>query len=161
MSDNIISYIEMFRREGLSLQQGMNFGVGGTHSVVLMSLRPNAPYKDRVEDGGTTLIYEGHDVPRTAGSNPKLSINPSDIPPDNSPRMANFITLPSWQRLVRIQRNESACMKKCGLEFGLTTVFFTWSIPGGSEKKIDTFSSFDWRQLKATKISRSRVRVAS
>ena len=39
MSDNVISYIEMCRREGLSLQAGMNFGVGGTHSVILMSVR--------------------------------------------------------------------------------------------------------------------------
>ena len=64
MTDNVISYIEMCRREGLSLQAGMNFGVGGTHSVILMSVRPNAPYRDRLEDGGTTLIYEGHDQPR-------------------------------------------------------------------------------------------------
>lgn len=66
MSDNIISYLEMCRREGLSLQRGMNFGVGGSHSVILMSVRPNAPYRDRIEDGGTTLIYEGHDQPKTA-----------------------------------------------------------------------------------------------
>ena len=37
-----------------------------------MSLRPNAPYRDRLEDGGTTLIYEGHDQPRGQGiDNPK------------------------------------------------------------------------------------------
>jgi hypothetical protein len=30
MTDDIISYIEMCRREALSLQAGMNFGVGGT-----------------------------------------------------------------------------------------------------------------------------------
>ena len=30
-----------------------------------MSLRPNAPYLDKVEDDGRVLIYEGHDVPRT------------------------------------------------------------------------------------------------
>jgi len=68
MSDNVISYIEMCQREGASLQQGMNFGLGGNHSVILMSVRPNAPYRDRLEDGGTTLIYEGHDMPRTASS---------------------------------------------------------------------------------------------
>src|SRR5262245_12729236 len=45
----------------------MNFGVGGTHSVILMSVRPNAPYNDRLEDGGTTLIYEGHNSPRRRG----------------------------------------------------------------------------------------------
>jgi HNH endonuclease len=51
----------------------MNFGLGKNHSVILMSLRPNAPYRDRLEDGGTTLIYEGHDQPRTKTTpNPKL-----------------------------------------------------------------------------------------
>ena len=29
-----------------------------------MSLRPNAPYRERIEDAATTLIYEGHDQPR-------------------------------------------------------------------------------------------------
>jgi hypothetical protein len=71
--DNIISYLEMCQREKSSLQAGMNFGLGGNHSVILMSLRPNAPYRDRIEDGGTTLIYEGHDQPKTpACPNPKL-----------------------------------------------------------------------------------------
>jgi len=31
-----------------------------------MSVRPNAPYEDEVQDNGTVLIYEGHDEPRTA-----------------------------------------------------------------------------------------------
>jgi hypothetical protein len=56
VSDNIISYIEMCQREGLSLQKGMNFSVGRNHSVILMSVRPGAPYNDRLEDDGTTLI---------------------------------------------------------------------------------------------------------
>jgi hypothetical protein len=73
MSDNIISYIDMCQREGLSLQAGMNFAVGNNHSVILMSVRHNAPYRDRIENGGTTLIYEGHDQPRsTSLPNPKL-----------------------------------------------------------------------------------------
>lgn len=72
MSDNIIPYIEMCLREGVSLQQGMNFGLGGNHSVILMSVRAGAPYRDRLEDGGSTLIYEGHDQPRrTSSPNPK------------------------------------------------------------------------------------------
>ena len=36
-----------------------------------MSVRPSAPYRDRLEDGGTTLIYEGHDQPRGL-ADPKL-----------------------------------------------------------------------------------------
>lgn len=66
MSDNVISYIEMCRRERASLQRGMNFGLGGNHSVILMSIRADAPYKDRLEDGGSTLVYEGHDQPKVA-----------------------------------------------------------------------------------------------
>ena len=65
MSDNILSHNEMCRREGVNLQRGMNFGLAGSHSVILMSMRSNAPYRDRLEDGGTTLIYEGHDMPKT------------------------------------------------------------------------------------------------
>jgi hypothetical protein len=65
MANEIIQYIEMCRREGVSLQRGMNFGIGGTHSVILMSLRSNAPYADRIEADGTVLIYEGHDEPRS------------------------------------------------------------------------------------------------
>jgi hypothetical protein len=55
----------------------MNFRIGGNHSVILMSLRPNAPYRDRIEDDGTILIYEGHDHPKTADCpNPKSTDQP-------------------------------------------------------------------------------------
>lgn len=72
MTDNVISYREMCDREGASLQAGMNFGLGGRHSVILMSTRPNAPYRDKVADDGTSLIYEGHDQPNLrSGPDPK------------------------------------------------------------------------------------------
>lgn len=81
MANEIISYLEMCQREGASLQRGMNFQMGGNHSVILMSVRPNSPYQDRIEDNGETLIYEGHDVPRTAGTkNPKLIDQPEKLP---------------------------------------------------------------------------------
>jgi len=66
MANEIISYLEVCRREGVSLQRGMNFGLGGNHSVILMSIRPNAPYQDELQDGGSVLIYEGHDEPRSS-----------------------------------------------------------------------------------------------
>lgn len=72
MPNEIISYLEMCNREKSSLQRGMNFGLGDTHSVILMSVRPNAPYHDRFEDEGATLIYEGHNEPKTiAVADPK------------------------------------------------------------------------------------------
>ncbi len=69
----IISYIEMCQREGLSLQKGMNFGDGKRASIILMSRRPGAPYEDAITDDGRTLIYQGHDIPKTASTlNPKI-----------------------------------------------------------------------------------------
>ena len=59
----------------------MNFGLGGNHSVILMSVRSNAPYRDRLEDGGTTLIYEGHDHPKGKScQNPKVVDQPEHYP---------------------------------------------------------------------------------
>ena len=66
MINDVISYVEMCRREGQSLQRGMNFSLSGLYSVILMSVRPNAPYRDRFENGGFILIYEGHDLSRSA-----------------------------------------------------------------------------------------------
>ena len=64
MSNEIISYLDMCQREKVNLQRGMNFNLGGNHSVILMSVRLGAPYHDRLEDNGETLIYEGHDIPK-------------------------------------------------------------------------------------------------
>lgn len=80
-SDNIIPYIEMCRREGTSLQRGMNFGLQSNHSVILMSVRPNAPYRDVLEENGTVLIYEGHDETKdTTRLNPKVFDQPERYP---------------------------------------------------------------------------------
>jgi 5-methylcytosine-specific restriction endonuclease McrA len=65
----------------MNLQAGMNFGLGGNHSVILMSLRRNAPYRDQLEDSGTVLIYEGHDQPKGAAyPNPKVVDQPDRHP---------------------------------------------------------------------------------
>jgi HNH endonuclease len=61
MTKELISYLEMCRREGVGLRRGMHFGHRGMYSLLLMSLQPRAPYQDRVAADGTTLIYEGHD----------------------------------------------------------------------------------------------------
>lgn len=74
MENEIISYLEMCHREGVSLQQGMNYRLGGDYSVILMSTRPNAPYRDEILDDGSTLIYEGHNIPRT-----DISIDPKEV----------------------------------------------------------------------------------
>ncbi|MFC4452717.1 HNH endonuclease [Deinococcus sonorensis] len=81
MADQVLSYLEMCQREGISLQRGMNFQVRGGHSVVLMSLQPGAPYRDRRTDDGTVLLYEGHDAPRRHGApDPKTVDQPGQVP---------------------------------------------------------------------------------
>lgn len=61
----------------MSLQRGMNFRTTAAHAVVLSSLRPGAPYDDRVEENGSVLIYEGHDEPRSKyHPNPKAVDQP-------------------------------------------------------------------------------------
>jgi hypothetical protein len=50
----------------------MNFRLRGATSVILMSVRPGAPYADQVQEDGHVLIYEGHDRPRVRdGADPK------------------------------------------------------------------------------------------
>jgi hypothetical protein len=84
MANEIIPYIEMCQREGASLQRGMNYRLGGKYSVILMSLRPNAPYRDRFEQDGTVLIYEGHDVPRSQRDPDPKSIDQPEFTPSGS-----------------------------------------------------------------------------
>jgi hypothetical protein len=78
---DVISYLDMCQTEGVNLQRGMNYRLGKNYSVILMSIRRNAPYADRIEDGGRVLIYEGHDVPkRSPDENPKLIDQPMHTP---------------------------------------------------------------------------------
>lgn len=62
--NQIISYREMCNIEDQQqLQRGMNYGMGGEYSIILMSIKTNAPYADRVSEDGLTIYYEGHDLP--------------------------------------------------------------------------------------------------
>ena len=78
----VISYLEMCGEEGVNLQRGMNYHLGGnSYSVILMSVRPNAPYADRIDNDGKVLIYEGHDTPnRKGGPDPKTVDQPMTNP---------------------------------------------------------------------------------
>ena len=48
---------------GINLQRGMNFGIKGSYSIVLMSVAKNSPYADEMLEGGI-IKYEGHDQER-------------------------------------------------------------------------------------------------
>jgi hypothetical protein len=78
---DVISYIEMCQAWSASFQRGMNFRLRPDCSVILMSRRSNAPYRDKIEENGRVLIYEGHDLPRsTRTPNPKILDQPRTTP---------------------------------------------------------------------------------
>lgn len=72
----------MCDREGIqTLQRGMNYRLRSGYSVVLMSRRRNAPYRDRILEDGETIEYEGHDALRTrSGPDPKTIDQPRLLP---------------------------------------------------------------------------------
>ena len=58
----LLRYNELVTREGgKHIQKGMNFGIQGSYSVVLMSVEDNAPYADEMLEHGV-IKYEGHDA---------------------------------------------------------------------------------------------------
>jgi len=89
---DVISYVDMCRAVGASLQHGMNYRLNNSGSVFLMSRRVGAPYEDEIDDEGSTLIYEGHDHPRTAGINdPKRLDQPARLPSGKLTRNGLFL----------------------------------------------------------------------
>ena len=82
--DDIISYAHLVHAEGATLQKGMNFEVGGSYSVFLMSLRKGAPYADAVDAATGTLIYEGHDQPRSPACPDPKTVDQPLLTPNGS-----------------------------------------------------------------------------
>jgi hypothetical protein len=79
--DDILSYREMCDAENEQvLQRGMNFHLNNSYSVILMSQRANAPYKDRIHEDGITIEYEGHDISKNNSLNPKYEDQPDKLP---------------------------------------------------------------------------------
>ncbi len=73
---SIISYAEIIKREDLMLQRGMNFQIKHGYSIILMSVRKGAPYKDRWHEDSGLLEYEGHDEPKRSDIDPKTLDQP-------------------------------------------------------------------------------------
>lgn len=78
--DDILSYREMCDAESWTLQKGMNFQINNSFSVILMSQRTNAPYKDRIYEEGVTIEYEGHDISKRYSRNSKYEDQPDKLP---------------------------------------------------------------------------------
>ncbi|MBM3956730.1 MAG: HNH endonuclease [Gemmatimonadetes bacterium] len=79
----------------------MNFRPAGINtSVLLMSVRPGAPYADRVEEEGRVLIYEGHDVARTRDAPDAKAFDQPLVSPSGAPTQ-NVLFLEAAERAKR------------------------------------------------------------
>ena len=106
---DVVSYLEMCADFGVNLQRGMNFRLKSSESLILMSLRPGAPYADRVEEGGRVIIYEGHDLPLTkGGSDPKSVDQPEFLP---SGRLTQNGLFADAVRRFKLSRSEAERVK--------------------------------------------------
>jgi hypothetical protein len=77
---SIISYADIVKREEVMLQRGMNFRIKPHYSVILMSVRKGAPYRDKWHNDTGLLEYEGHDEPRRGDIEPKQIDQPLRTP---------------------------------------------------------------------------------
>lgn len=78
---DLISYMEMCSAIGVNLQRGMNYRLRSAESLILMSRRIGAPYRDQIDEDGKVLIYEGHDCPKIPGGrDPKKTDQPKRSP---------------------------------------------------------------------------------
>jgi hypothetical protein len=90
LRDEILTYWEMCAREKGSLQRGIYHREPPAVSVVLMSRRPGALYEDSLSDDGTELLYEGHDVKKESGIDPKSVDQPWTLPSGEPTENARF-----------------------------------------------------------------------
>lgn len=91
IQDDILNYREMCDAEKTQLQRGMNFRLNPAYSVILMSQRSNAPYKDKIHDDGITIEYEGHDVQKNHSDNYKTDDQPEKLPSGGLTQNGKFI----------------------------------------------------------------------
>jgi len=81
----------------------MNFNLGKGYSVILMSVRPNAPYRDQFGEDGASVIYEGHDVPRGLAPDPKLVDQPDSTSAGRRTQNGMF-----WDAALSYRKGEQA-----------------------------------------------------
>lgn len=92
MRNEVLSHSAMCLREGMSLQQGMNFCPARGYSILLMSVRRGAPYRDEIVDDGLVLIYEGHDAKTSIEApDPKTIDQPMTLPSGRPTENGKFL----------------------------------------------------------------------
>ncbi len=150
-ANEIIPYPQMCQRESMSLQRGMNFDIGRGYSVILMSVRPNAPYRDRFQEDGTTLIYEGHDAPRSeAVPNPKTVDQPAFTPSGSRTQNRKFHDAAEKYKRGLSGPHAVRVYEKIHQGIWSDNGLFTWLMRGVKPIRGEMYLSSSWWQLPAT-----------
>jgi hypothetical protein len=78
----IWTYLDMVNDIWFSIQRWMNYSSNWRPSIILMSIRKNAPYNDKALNWWTTIIYEWHDIQKNHANwrNPKTTDQPAKTP---------------------------------------------------------------------------------
>ena len=134
----------------LGLRRGMHFGLGGTYSVLLMSVQPRAPYQDRVAADGTTLIYEGHDELQSgAVPHPKAVDQPLRTAYGTPTQNAKFHQAAQAYRLGQQSPARVRIYEKCRPGLWRIGACFTWWILGKratGKGRCANSSSWQWME---------------
>ena len=148
------------------LQAGMHFRPQGKISIVLMSVRHNAPYKDRIEDNGRTIIYEGHDVRRNdTESNPKEIDQPERTPNNTLTQNGKFHrAAQEYQRqsvTPEIVRVYQKIMDGVWVYNGSFRLVDSWQERSGKRKvfkfRLELADEADFHRLEEEELPNSRV----
>ena len=122
---DVVSYLEMCAEFGVNLQRGMNFRLTAAESLILMSLRPGAPYADGVEDGGRVIIYEGHNLPLTkGGADPKTVDQPESLPSGRLTQNGLFADAVRRFKAGRAEAERVKVFEKSVRDMGLQRAFW-------------------------------------
>ena len=96
-----------------------------------MSRRKNAPYRDEIVDDGTTIIYEGHDAPKTqALPYPKLVDQPGRSLRGTITQNGRFAGSAERFKSGASDAELVQVYEKIQSGIWVYTVFLIWSMPG-------------------------------
>ncbi|MCB1059896.1 MAG: HNH endonuclease [Calditrichaeota bacterium] len=151
---------------GRMLQAGMHFRPNGSTSIFLMSVRKNAPYSDRIEEGGRVLIYEGHDAARNRVEGDPKSVDqplalPSGKPTQNGLFYRAAHAFKSGEENAEVVRVYQKVMDGVWVFNGSFKLVDSWQESDGTRKvykfRLELVDEVDQHSLSVTELTHSRV----
>jgi hypothetical protein len=169
MKDEILSYRDMCDQENVqTLQRGMNYRLNPNYSVILLSQRTNAPYKDKIYEDGLTIEYEGHDISKSNGNNPKTINQPLTTKNGKLTQNGKFVKaieqFKIGERNVEIVRAYEKVLPGVWSEKGFFNLIDYKYIPSDYNRKVfrfileETVVDFESKEVRENKVKpRSRL----